>query len=497
MSTTGTALVTGATGYIGGRLAPRLAAAGWTVRALARTPAKLDDAPWVGEGTVVQGDLSDRDSLMRAFDGVDVVYHLVHSMGGDGTGDFKEEEAESARNVAAAAKACGVSRIVYLGGLHPDGTKLSKHLASRVEVGEILLASGIETVVLQAGVVIGSGSASFELIRHLTERLPVMTTPRWVHNTIQPIAVRDALHYLVEAASATVPESRAWDIGGTEVFEYGEMMQLYAQAAGLPKRRMIVLPYLTPTLASRWVGTVTPIPTSLARPLVESLECDAVMKNHDIDEVIPRPDGGLLTYRQALDAALDRVRRADTSVPWSNADASVSPAEPLPSDPAWAGEDVMVEERTATTRITPKQLWDTVSSIGGDTGWFTLDAVWRARTAVDLVVGGGPGPKKRRPTGEPTKGEPLDWWRVEDVEPGRLLRLRAETTMPGTAWLELGVEPDGSGARLRQRTIYYPKGLAGLGYWYGQLPAHKVIFATLVRDIIRNAEKSARSSTRA
>ncbi len=492
MTTTGTALVTGATGYVGGRLAPRLAAAGWTVRALARTPAKLDDAPWVGEGTVVQGDLSDRDSLMKAFEGVDVVYHLVHSMGGDGTGDFKKEEAESARNVAAAAKACGVSRIVYLGGLHPDGTKLSKHLASRVEVGEILLASGIETVVLQAGVVIGSGSASFELIRHLTERLPVMTTPRWVHNKIQPISIRDALHYLVEAASAPVPDSRTWDIGGTEVFEYGEMMQLYAQQAGLPKRRMIVIPYLTPTLASRWVGTVTPIPTSLARPLVESLECDAVMKNHDIDDVIARPDGGLMTYRQALDAALDRVRRADTAVTWANADASVSPAEPLPTDPDWSGEDVMVEERTAHTDISPEQLWDTVSSIGGDTGWFTLDAVWRARAAADLVVG-GPGPKKRGSTGGPAKGELLDWWRVEDVEPGRLLRLRAETRMPGTAWLELGVEPEGSGALLRQRTVYYPKGLAGLGYWYCQLPAHKAIFATLVRDIIRNAEKTARA----
>ncbi|MGZ8177858.1 DUF2867 domain-containing protein [Williamsia sp. SKLECPSW1] len=490
MSTTGTALVTGATGYVGGRLAPRLAAAGWTVRALARTPAKLGDAPWVGDDTVVQGDLSDRDSLMRAFDGVDVVYHLVHSMGGDGAGDFKEEEAESARNVAAAAKAQGVSRIVYLGGLHPSGTKLSKHLASRVEVGEILLASGVETVVLQAGVVIGSGSASFELIRHLTERLPVMTTPRWVHNTIQPISIRDALHYLVEAASAPVPDSRTWDIGGTEVFEYGEMMQLYAQQAGLPRRRMIVIPYLTPTLASRWVGTVTPIPTSLARPLVESLECDAVMKNHDVDDVIPRPDGGLMTYREALDAALERVRRGDTSVTWANADAAVSPAEPLPTDPDWSGEDVMVEERTASTSVSPEHLWDTVSSLGGDTGWLSLDAVWRARASVDRVVG-GPGPRRRRSSGEPSTGETLDWWRVEDVEPGRLLRLRAETTMPGSAWLELGVERQGSGALLRQRTIYYPHGLVGLGYWYGQLPAHKLVFAALVRDIVRRAEKTA------
>ncbi|GAA2059306.1 SDR family oxidoreductase [Williamsia deligens] len=490
MSTTRTALVTGATGYIGGRLAPRLADAGWTVRALARTPSKLADAPWVGEGTVVQGDLSDRESLMAAFEGVDVVYHLVHSMGGDGTGDFKEEEAESARNVAAAAKAQGVSRIVYLGGLHPTGTKLSKHLASRVEVGEILLDSGVETVVLQAGVVIGSGSASFELIRHLTERLPVMTTPRWVHNKIQPIAIRDALHYLVEAASAEVPTSRTWDIGGTEVFEYGDMMQLYAQAAGLPRRRMIVLPYLTPTLAARWVGTVTPIPSALARPLVESLECDAVMKSHDIDDVIPRPEGGLLTYREALDAALARTHRADTSVTWANAEASVSPAEPLPTDPAWSGEDVMEEKRTASTRVSAAQLWATVSGIGGDTGWFTFDKAWRARASLDAVAG-GPGPRRERSSGEPAAGETLDWWRVEHVEPGHLLRLRAETSMPGTAWLELRVDPEGSGSRLTQRTVYYPRGLVGLGYWYGQLPAHKVIFATLVRDIIRQAEKTA------
>ncbi|WP_045824814.1 SDR family oxidoreductase [Williamsia herbipolensis] len=480
-----TCLVTGATGYIGGRLAPRLIAAGHTVRALARTPEKLADAPWAGDDVVVKGDLSDRDSLDRAFQGVDVVYHLVHSMGL--SEDFMAEERESATNVAKAAQHAGVSRIVYLSGLHPTGKDLSQHLTSRVEVGEILMASGIETIVLQAGVVIGTGSASFELIRHLTDRLPVMTTPRWVHNKIQPISVHDAMHYLVEAATAGVPESRTWDIGGTEVFEYGDMMQIYAEAAGLRRRRMIVLPYLTPSIASRWVRLVTPVPGGLARPLIESLECDAVMHDHDIDTVIPRPEGGLQTYREALDAALDRVRRADTDNDWSNADASVAAAEPLPSDPTWAGEDVFTDTRSLSSSATPEALWDVVEGLGGENGWYSLESAWTARALIDSVAG-GPGVRRTRPSGTPEVGDALDWWRVEAIEPGALLRLRAETKMPGTAWLELRVVPDGSGSRLEQKTIFYARGLAGLAHWYGQLPFHKVVFSRMLHNIVAKAE---------
>lgn len=296
-------LVTGATGYIGGRLIPELLDRGHRVRAMARTPAKLDQARWREHVEVVRGDLTEPDSLARAFDGVDVVYYLVHSMGT--SRDFVAEEAQSARNVAAAAERAGVRRIVYLGGLHPPGSAgLSRHLASRVEVGEILLGSPVETVVLQAGIVIGSGSASFEMVRHLTDRLPVMTTPKWVHNMIQPIAVGDVLHYLAESATARVPESRTWDIGGPDSMEYGEAMQGYADVAGLRRRLMVVLPFLTPTIASWWVGLVTPIPSGLARPLVESLECDAVCHEHDIDAVIPPPPGGLTGYLDAVRQAL-------------------------------------------------------------------------------------------------------------------------------------------------------------------------------------------------
>ncbi|MGZ6780240.1 MAG: NAD(P)H-binding protein [Mycobacterium sp.] len=295
-------LVTGATGYIGGLLVPRLLDAGLQVRAMARNPDKLAKAPWRDSVEVARGDLTDLESLTEAFDGVDVVYYLVHSMGT--SKDFVAEERRSARNVVEAARRAGVRRLVYLSGLHPEGTQLSRHLASRTEVGEILIESGIETVVLQAGIVIGSGSASFEMVRHLTDRLPAMTTPKWVRNKIQPIGIDDVLYYLVQSATVDVPTSRTWDIGGPDVMEYGDAMQVYADVAGLRRRLIIVLPFLTPTIASWWVGLVTPIPSGLARPLVESLECDAVMLNHDIDGFIPPPDRGLTTYRDAVAKAL-------------------------------------------------------------------------------------------------------------------------------------------------------------------------------------------------
>jgi uncharacterized protein YbjT (DUF2867 family) len=320
-------LVTGATGYIGGRLAPLLLDKGLTVRALARNPDKLSNLPWHDRAEVVRGDLGDPESLTAAFRGVDVVYYLVHSMGT--SRDFETEEGRSARNVVVAAREAGVQRLVYLGGLHPPDADLSPHLRSRTAVGEILLDSGIETLVLQAGIVVGAGSASFEMIRHLTDRLPVMTTPKWVHNKIQPIAIGDVLHYLAAAASAAVPASRAWDVGGPDILEYGDMMQIYAEVAGLGRRRILVLPVLTPRIASLWVGLVTPIPSGLARPLVESLHCDAVMDNRDIDTIIEPPTAGLKPYRQAVSEAL---ARAGFKPSWDTGDAAQ-----LPSDPDWAG----------------------------------------------------------------------------------------------------------------------------------------------------------------
>ena len=294
-------LVTGATGYVGGHLVATLVERGHAVRALARNPDKLRDAPWRDRVEVVKGDLSDPDSLTAAFDGIDVMYYLVHSMGS--SSDFVTEEEHSAQNVAAAAKKAGVRRIVYLSGLHPTGA-LSRHLASRNAVGEVLMKSGVEAVVLQAGIVAGSGSASFEMIRHLTDRLPVMTTPKWVRNKIQPISIDDVLYYLAEAADAPIAESRTFDVGGPDVLEYADAMQIYAEEAGLRRRVIVALPLLTPNIASWWVGLVTPVSSGLARPLVESLEHDAVMSEHDIDRVIPPPPGGLTSYRDAVKQAL-------------------------------------------------------------------------------------------------------------------------------------------------------------------------------------------------
>jgi uncharacterized protein YbjT (DUF2867 family) len=316
-------LVTGATGYIGGRLVPQLLDNGHTVRAMARNPDKLAGAEWRDRAEVVRGDLGDPNSLTAAFEDVDVVFYLVHSMGT--AKDFVAEEARAARNVVAAARQAGVGRLVYLSGLHPSGVELSPHLRSRTAVGDVLLDSGIETIVLQAGVVVGAGSASFEMLRHLTHRLPAMTTPKWVHNKIQPIAIDDVLYYLTEAATATVPTSRTWDIGGPDVLEYGEMIQEYADVAGLRRRLIVALPFLTPTIASLWIGLVTPMPTGLARPLIESLECDAVAGNSDIDTLIAPPPNGLTGYRDAVAQALQRG--------------------PLPSDPKWAGPRLRTTQR--------------------------------------------------------------------------------------------------------------------------------------------------------
>ena len=345
-------LVTGATGYIGTRLVHRLLDEGHQVRALARNPDKLAEVPWRDRAEVARGDLADVDSLIEGFEGIDVVYYLVHSMGS--VKNFAAEEERSVRNVVTAARRTGVRRVVYLSGLHPDGDELSPHLESRRAVGEALMNSGLEALVLQAGVVIGSGSASFEMIRHLTDRLPVMTTPRWVHNRIQPIAIADVLHYLTAAATASVPNgkrARTWDIGGPDVLEYGDMMRVYAEVAGLHRRYLVTLPFLTPTIASLWVGTVTPIPAGLARPLVESLECDAVMRNADIDSVIEPPPGGLTGYREAVSLALNGAAPGPPAAAWESLRAQ--PADPLPSDPDWAGPRWALRRRTAGAERAP------------------------------------------------------------------------------------------------------------------------------------------------
>ncbi|MCA5922890.1 SDR family oxidoreductase [Curtobacterium oceanosedimentum] len=480
-------LVTGATGYIGGRLVPRLLEAGHSVRVFVRNPRKLQDVPWSGDVDVAEGDLQDAEAVRTAVDGVEAVYYLAHAMGADG--DFEAAERQAAETMAHEAKAAGVSRFVYLGGLHPDG-ELSKHLRSRKEVGEILLGSGVPTIAYQAGVVIGSGSTSFEMIRHLTDVLPWMPAPRWVRNRIQPIAVRDVLYYLVAALDIADDVNRTFDIGGPDVLRYGQMLNGYAVEAKLPQRPITVLPVLTPRLAAHWFNVVTPIPRKLATPIIESLQFECVQREHDIDDVVPQPEGGLTSYRRAVRLALNKMRSGQVETSWRSATLSSASADPMPSDPDWAGHTVYVDDRKRHSNASAADVWRVVESIGGENGWYSFPLAWVARGWMDKIAGGVGLSRGRRDQQRLEQGDALDWWRVERLERGRYLRLRAEFKSPGRAWLEMTVTPsDDGGSDYHQRAIYFPQGLAGRLYWYGILPFHGVIFPGMVERITAAAER--------
>lgn len=479
-------VVTGASGYVGGRLVPRLLEKGHTVTVIVRDTSRLDDVPWRDKVTIVQGDLEDRRVVKEALTGQEVLYYLVHSMAS--SAQFDALEAKIATTVAEEAKTAGLSRIVYLGGLHPDG-KLSKHLASRKRVGEILLASGVPTIALQAGVIIGSGSASFEMIRHLTEVLPYMPAPKWVRNFIQPIAIRDVLHYLLEAAHVDPSVNRAFDIGGPDVFRYGELMNGYAVEAGLKPRMIMTLPVLTPYLASQWVNLVTPIPRALAVPIIESLLHDAIMTNHDIDDVIAPPKEGLTGYRRSVQLALARMREGQVETSWREATVHGAPHDPLPSDPEWAGHTVYTDIRTVKCNANVSSLWAVVESIGGDNGWYSLPGAWALRGLIDKLVGGVGLRRGRRDPDHLITGDALDFWRVERVETDSILRLRAEMKLPGLAWLEFSVSADGpSSSVLTQRAIFFPHGLGGRLYWLAVMPFHGIVFQGMAKGLAKKAE---------
>jgi uncharacterized protein YbjT (DUF2867 family) len=480
-------LVTGATGYVGGRLVPQLLERGYAVRVMVRDPRRIEGRPWAESVEVVQADATLANEVEEALRDVDVAYYLMHSIGSGS--DFARTEREVATTFAAAARRQGVQRIVYLGGMVPDDEELSEHLRSRAEVGDILLDSGVPTTVLRAGVVIGSGSASFEMLRYLTERLPVMVVPRWVHTRIQPIAVRDVLHYLVESAQMPSDVNRAFDIGGPDVLTYLQMMQGYARVADLPRRRVLPVPVLSPSLSSHWVGLVTPVPSGLARPLVESLRNTVVAHDRDIARYVPDPDGGLTGYARAVELALVRIRDIDVPTHWSSASTTGTPSEPLPSDPDWAGGSLYVDRRESEVQATPAALWQVIEGIGGDRGWYSFPLGWRVRGLIDRVSG-GPGLRRgRRNPDRLLVGDSLDWWRVEEIEPGRYLRLRAEMRLPGLAWLELQVGSSAHGATtFRQRALFHPHGAAGHAYWASVWPFHGLVFGAMQRNIAKAAE---------
>lgn len=481
-------LVTGASGYVGGRLVRELVAAGKHVRVLVRTPAKLEHNAWFPKVEITVGDAEDPDALDRALNGVTTAYYLLHSL--QHGSDLETVEYDMASGFAAAAKRAGVKRIVYLGGLVPDLPvhEMSPHMRSRMKVGEALRESGASVIELRASVIIGSGSASFEMLRYLTERLPAMITPRWVRTRTQPIAVRDVLRYLVLSETIPLDVSRAFDIGGPEVLTYEEMMHRYAAVAGLRKRIIVPINVLTPELSSHWVNFVTPVPRSIARPLVRSLRHPAVCHEHDIANYIPDPPGGLIPFDEAVGLALTRIKEANVSTRWSDASTPGAPSDPLPSDPQWTGGTLYTDVRTVSTSAPPAQVFAAVERIGGETGWYSASVLWRIRGLVDRIVGGVGLRRGRRDPEHLSVGDAVDFWRVEEIVPGHLVRLRAEMKMPGRAWLEFRVDDSSGKTALTQRAVFWPHGLLGHAYWWSIAPFHALVFPPMARHLVEHAE---------
>jgi uncharacterized protein YbjT (DUF2867 family) len=477
-------LVTGATGYIGGRLVPRLLHAGFDVRCLVRDPEKLRDVPWRNDVDVLRGDVRTPHDVARALDRIGVAFYLVHSLAAAG---FEETDRRAAEVFADAARDAGVRRIVYLGGLEPTDERMSPHLRSRREVGRVLAGSGVDTIVLRAAVILGSGSASFEMLRYLTERLPVMVAPRWVRNRVQPIAVRDVLSHLVAAASAGPDATGSWDIAGPDLLSYGELMQRYALAAGLRPRLVVPVPVLTPRLSSYWVHLVTPVPGRLARPLVQSLRHEMVATG--THPPWANPGQAPLGVDEALRLALQRVREAAVETRWSSATWPEAPSDSLPTDPTWAGGSMYVDERAVRVGAPSDRLWQVIESVGGETGWYSYPLLWALRGHLDRLLGGVGLSRGRRDPDRLAVGDSLDWWRVEELDRGRLLRLRAEMRVPGLAWLEMRADRDTADQSVyRQRAVFHPRGLAGHAYWWAVAPFHRLVFGGMVRNIKATAE---------
>jgi uncharacterized protein YbjT (DUF2867 family) len=472
-------LLTGATGYVGGRLLKALEEVGDRVRCLARRPEFLRSR--VGPGSeVVQGDVLDPTSLAPALGGIRAAYYLVHSMGS--AGSFEEQDRIAASNFGRAAREAQTGRIIYLGGLGEQGQELSEHLRSRQEVGEILRQSGVPVIEFRSSVVIGSGSVSFEMVRALVDRLPVMICPRWVRTPTQPIAIEDVIKYLVEAADLPLGTgSEIFEIGGGDVVSYGDLMQTYASERGL-RRWMVQVPVLTPWLSSLWLGLVTPVYARVGRKLIEGVRNPTVVKDdRALKTFSVRPRG----VREAVARALANEERDFAETRWSDAISSAGARK------SWAGTRLgsrIVDQRTAATELGQAVAFAPIRRIGGKNGWYFANFLWRIRGFVDLLVGGVGLRRGRRNPEYPAVGDALDFWRVEAYEPDRRLRLFAEMKVPGRAWLEFEVEPVAGGSVVLQTAIFEPAGLAGLAYWYLLYPFHAWIFRGMLREIVKRGE---------
>ena len=477
-------LVSGATGYVGGRLVPRLLAAGHRVRCLVRDPARLQGRDWLAHVEVATADVLRPTSLSEALAGVDVAYYLIHSMAG-GSG-FHERDIVAARAFAGAAADAGVGRIVYLGGLGDPEADISDHLRSRHDTGDALREAGVPVTEFRAAVVVGSGSISFEMIRYLTERLPVMICPKWVYTKVQPIGVDDLLRYLVGALDVPESADRAIEVGGSDVRTYEDMMLGYAQARGL-RRRLQPVPVLTPVLSSYWVHLVTPIPSTIARPLIEGLSSEVVVRDDTARRLFPQIHP--VDYMTAVRAAVATLESGEVETSW--ADALVTSGRDATPKVLTQQAGVMIERRQAQVAADPADVFAVCLSIGGEHGYGYADWTWEVRGAIDRLVGGVGLRRGRRDPRDLRVGDALDFWRVEAVEPGRLLRLRAEMKLPGRAWLQFETLPQAGGTLLVQTAYFAPKGLPGLLYWYSLYPVHGKIFSGMIAALAAAASRPA------
>ena len=473
-------LLTGATGYVGGRLLKALTAQDERVRCLVRRPEALEDRVTAGT-EVVRGDVLDPPSLERALAGVRTAYYLVHSLGIGS--DFESVEEESARNFARAAKAAEVRRIVYLGGLCDERqASLSAHLRSRCRVGEVLREDGVQTIEFRASVVVGSGSLSFELIRALVQRLPVMVTPRWVSVQAQPIAISDVIEYLISALDLDLEDHRTYEIGGSDRMSYGDLMREYARIRGL-RRWMIAVPVLTPRLSSLWLNLVTPVYARIGRKLIDSMTSPSVVRDDSaLRDFNIQPMG----VREAVEQALRNEDQEFAETHWADAISSVGPVR------GWGGVSFgnrIVDAREVTTTARAEEAFAPIQRIGGDAGWYYGNWLWRLRGLLDRILGGVGMGRGRRDSESLRVGDVVDCWRVESYDPPRRLTLAAEMKLPGRAWLQFEVEPEGDGSRIRQTALYDPVGLSGLLYWYLLHPVHELVFAGMLRNIARAAEQ--------
>ncbi len=475
-------LVTGASGYVGGRVVPALLARGLQVRCLARTPAKLRVASWFDQVEVVEGSVE--GDLSDAMAGVSTAIYLVHAIG-EGA-DWVERELEQARNFAASAAVAGVERIVYLGGLGDEADALSTHLSSRQDVGAALAATGIPVIELRAGVIIGSGSASFEMLRYLVDVLPIMVTPKWVSTRCQPISIADAVELVVAAVVDERPLSGVLEVGGADVVNYAEMMETYARCAGLRSRILLPVPVLSPRLSSHWIGLVTPVPVPLAKELVQSLVNEVIVTQRSAcDELGVKP----LTLEESITRALDITK--GTGAPTTFSDTDLTYFNPNELDPEWAGGTEFADRRSAESSATPDELFAELSTIGGEKGWYGAKVLWQVRGVMDQLIG-GPGLRRgRRPMLR--VGDALDFWRIEAVVAPERLRLRAEMRLPGMAWLTWEITASGEGSHIEQVATFRPRGLLGRLYWYGVLPFHHFIFPTMLDRIVAASERSAKT----